>query len=74
VLKLGSATALDTLGAIGIAYRETDIERADHETVVAELISGEFNDPVRVVAFNTREHWANDVSRQIAEEFKNDAT
>jgi hypothetical protein len=44
------ATVLDSFGAIGTAYRETDIERADFEIVIADLISGEFNDPVRVVA------------------------
>ena len=33
-------------------------------------MSGDFNEPVRVVAFNTRERWADDVSRQIAEEIQ----
>ena len=61
---------LDSFGALGIAYRETDVERTDLETVVADLMSGEFNEPVRVVAFNTREHWADDVSRQIADEIQ----
>jgi hypothetical protein len=61
---------LDSFGAIGTAYRETDIVRTDLETVIADLISGEFNDPVRVVAFNTLEHWADDVSRQIAEQIQ----
>ena len=61
---------LDSFGALGTAYRETDVERADLETVIADLMSGEFNAPVRVVAFNTLEHWADDVSRQIAEEIQ----
>jgi hypothetical protein len=61
---------LDSFGAIGAAYRETDIERSDLETVVADLMAGEFNEPIRVVAFNTDEHWADDVSRQIAEEIR----
>jgi hypothetical protein len=33
-------------------------------------MSGQFNDPVRVVAFNTLEHWAQDVSRDVALESK----
>jgi hypothetical protein len=33
-------------------------------------MSGEFNTPLRVVAFNTSEHWADEVSRQIAEEIQ----
>ena len=33
-------------------------------------MSGEFNEPVRVVAFNTLGHCADDVSRQIADEIR----
>jgi hypothetical protein len=61
---------MDSFGAMGTAYRETDVARADLETVIADLISGEFNAPIRAVAFNTFEHWADDVSRQIAEEIQ----
>jgi hypothetical protein len=42
----------------------------ENTTVIADLMSGDFNEPVRVVAFNTRERWADDVSRQIAEEIQ----
>ena len=52
----------------GSVYRETEIERADLETIISDFITGQFNDPVRVVAFNTLEHWANDVSEDIAQE------
>jgi len=61
---------LDSFGAMGAAYRETDVERADLETVIADLMAGEFNAPVRVIAFNMLGHWADDVSRQIAEEIR----
>ena len=54
---------VDRFGGLGIAYRETDVERTDLETVITDLMSCQFNDPVRVVAFNTLEHWAQDVSR-----------
>ena len=53
---------VDSFGRLGTAYRETDVERTDLETVITDLMSGQFNDPVRVVAFNTLEHWAQDVS------------
>ena len=33
-------------------------------------MSGQFNDPVRVVAFNTLEHWSEDVSEYIAFEIQ----
>ena len=55
---------------MGTAYREMDVERADLETVIADLMSGEFHAPVRVIAFNMLGHWADDVSRQIAEEIQ----
>ena len=52
----------------GTVYRETEVERADLETIINDLLSGQFNYPVRVVAFNTLEHWAEDVSCEIASE------
>ena len=61
---------VDRLGRLGTAYRETDIERSDLETVITDLMSGQFNDAIRVVAFNTLEHWAHDVSRDIAFEIR----
>ena len=61
---------VDHFGGLGTAYRETDIERTDLETVINDLISGQFNDPVRVVAFNTAERWAQDVSSDVALEIQ----
>jgi hypothetical protein len=61
---------VDNFGRLGTAYRETDIERTDLETVITDLLSGQYNDPVRVVAFNTLEHWAQDVSKDIALEIQ----
>jgi len=59
---------VDRFGRFGSVYRETEVERTDLETVITDLIAGQFNDPVRVVAFNTLEHWAEDVSTDIARE------
>jgi hypothetical protein len=61
---------VDRFGRLGSVYRETEVERTDLETVITDLISGQFNDPVRVVAFNTLEHWAQDVSKDIALEIQ----
>jgi hypothetical protein len=61
---------VDNFGRLGTAYRETDVERIELETVIADLMSGQFNDPVRVVAFNTLERWAQDVSSNIALEIQ----
>jgi len=56
---------VNNFGHLGIAT-ETDVERADLETVITDLMSGQYSDPVRVVAFNTAEHWAEDVSEDVA--------
>ncbi len=61
---------VDSFGRLGTVYRETDIERTDLETTIADLISGQFNDPLRVVAFNTAEGWAQDVSKDVAFEIQ----
>ena len=61
---------IDRFGGLGTVYRETEVERADLETIITDLMSGQFNDPIRVVAFNTLEHWAEDVSEYIALEIQ----
>jgi hypothetical protein len=61
---------VDRFGQLGSAYRETEVERTDLETIITDLMSGQFNDPVRVVAFNTLEHWSEDVSKDIADEIQ----
>jgi hypothetical protein len=61
---------MDNSGPSGSVNRETEIERADPETVIADLLSGQFSDPVRVVAFNTLEHWSEDLSEEIAAEIQ----
>jgi hypothetical protein len=45
-------------------------ERTDIETVIADLLSGQFSDPIEVVAFNTLEHWSDDLSQDIAREIR----
>jgi hypothetical protein len=50
------------------AARQT--ERADIETVISDLLSGKFNDPIEVVAFNTLEHWTDDLSKDVAKEIR----
>src|ERR1700730_13530210 len=54
----------------GSVYRETEIERTVFENIISDFITGQFNDPARVVAFNTLEHWADDVSKDVAQEIQ----
>ena len=58
---------LDDFGPkLGRAYCETDEAEADEKTIIENMISGQYANPVRVVAFNTEEGWALDVSEDIA--------
>ena len=59
---------LDDFGRFGLSWREIDEARTDRETVIADLIDGQYKDPVRIVAFNTAESWSRDVSEDLAEE------
>ena len=61
---------IDRFPGLGTVYRKTEVEQADLETIVADLMSGQFNDPLRVVAFNTPEHWSEDVTEYIAFEIQ----
>ena len=54
---------LNDFGRYGRAYSETSEERADLETTISDLITGQYDRPVRVVAFNTAEGWSADVLR-----------
>jgi hypothetical protein len=60
--------AHDDFGRIGRVYREADVEAADLETTNTDLMSGQFHNPVRVVAFNSAERWADDASEDVARE------
>ncbi len=40
-------------GRIGQAWRETDVESNRLEAVIADLLDGQYSNPVRVIAFNT---------------------
>jgi hypothetical protein len=57
---------VEDFGDLGRAFRETDLAEADLGTIVHNMISGEYRNPLRVVAFNTVEGWSRDVSEEIA--------
>ena len=61
---------IDRFSGLGTVFCETEVERTDLETIVGDLMSGQFNDPIRVVAFNTLEHLSEDVSEYIASEIQ----
>jgi hypothetical protein len=55
-------------GRIGQTWRETGVEDANLETVLTDLLGGQFSNPVRVIGFNAAEGWSRYVSEDIANE------
>jgi len=61
---------VDDLGRLGQIWPEADTDTADLETVIADLLSGQYKDPVRVVGFNTAEGCSQDASADVAQELR----
>jgi hypothetical protein len=57
-------------GRLGWAWRETDADSADRETLIRDLVNGEYSNPVRIVVFNSVEGWCRDVTVDIADELR----
>ena len=60
----------DDFGDLGRVWRETDFETTDLETIITDLLNGQYNNPVRVISFNTAEGWSRDVTEDIAHEIR----
>ena len=50
----------------GAAWRETDEDRTDYRTLISDLLTGQYDHPLRVVAFNPLEGWSRDASEDVA--------
>ena len=57
-------------GRLGRAWRETGEEDTDRETLIRDLMGGQYGNSVRIVAFNTGEGWSRDVTMDIADELR----
>ena len=55
-------------GRYGTAFVETDLNRANYETTIFDLISGQYDDPLRVIMFNPATNRSEDVSHTVAQE------
>ena len=60
----------DDFGKPGRAWLQAEYERTDLETVIHDLLTGQYNNPIRVVGFNTAERWSEDVSVEVAHELR----
>ena len=57
-------------GRFGMAFAETDINRANYKTAVADLMDGQHDDPLRVIMFNPANNRSEDVSHAVAQEIR----
>jgi hypothetical protein len=60
----------DDLGRLGRIWPKADSEATDFETVVSDLLTGQYKNPLRVVAFNVAEGWSRDASAEVAHELR----
>ncbi|TGN89437.1 hypothetical protein EOW77_0003690 [Bradyrhizobium yuanmingense] len=51
----------------GCAWRETDEADTDLETVLQDIISGQYAYPLRIVCFNPVEGWSRDATSDVAD-------
>jgi hypothetical protein len=59
---------LEDFGACaGCAWRETDEADTDLETILQNLLSGQYAYPVRIVSFNPVEGWSRDATSNVAD-------
>src|ERR1700733_5841131 len=61
---------MDDLGRLGRVWREADIDRTELETVIQDLLEGQYKSPVGVFGFNPFEGWSRDVSEDVAQEIR----
>jgi hypothetical protein len=61
---------LEDFGPLGRAWRETDDSETDRQTLIRDMLDGQYENPVRIVAFNTAEGWSRDVSEDIANDLQ----
>jgi hypothetical protein len=53
-------------GTLGTAYVETAPTEVDRDTIIRNMMTGEYDHPLHVIAVNPAKGWARDVSEDIA--------
>ena len=61
---------LDDFGSLGRSYRETAEEEADRESLIRDLMGGQYNNPTRIVCFNTAQGTSRDATLEIVQEIQ----
>jgi hypothetical protein len=61
---------MDDLGREGHFWREAIVGETDLETVITDLLTGRYTNPIGVFGFNPMEGWSRDVSADVAQELR----
>jgi hypothetical protein len=64
-----TAEEFATTMASGVRKQKSKAEDSI-ESVVDDLLEGQYNNPVRVIGFNTEQRWSRDVSEDVAHELR----
>lgn len=57
---------VDDHGKYGAVFREASTDAADLETIITDMVAGEYNSPAQVICLNVADGWAEDVSEMVA--------
>jgi hypothetical protein len=66
----GFYLVINRYGRHGTAFAETELYRANYETTISDLMSGQHSDPLRVIIFNPETDRCEDVSHAVAQEIR----
>src|SRR3569623_1762509 len=61
---------MDRLDADTTIFHERVVEATDLETVISDMLTGQYSDPLRVLSFIPFEKWSEDVSEDVAREIQ----
>src|SRR5204862_8208249 len=61
---------LDDYGEWGTAWRETDVKDTGLESVITDMLDGQYINPLRVIGFNVSQGWVRDVSADVVREVR----
>jgi hypothetical protein len=61
---------VDDLGRLGQVWREAEFETTDYETVILDLLDGQYKNPIGIFCFNPFKGWSRDVSEDFARELR----
>jgi hypothetical protein len=61
---------MDDLGRLGRIWREAAVGETDLETIITDMLTGQYTSPIGVFGFNPMEGWSRDVSADVAQELR----